>query len=503
MFCEKCGKELDDDAVFCTRCGNRVKKEEISKEKSKQIDENIEDKKNDKDIIKDNKKNNNLSQKVNRKGSKINIKIVATVTIAVIAIVCVVGLKIYNGQPSVKYKKASKAFENGKYEKAIDIYTELGTYEDSEERLAETIIAKHYADGNKLFSEEDYDGALTEFEQISDYQDAGEMIDKCNYQKACQCKEKGQYVEAASLFKKSNYYEDSSDLIDQMGEELTEQGNYSDAVLVFNNSTTKNNKYAKYSSGMIDLEGKNYSSASTNFYEAGDVFDAKDKYIECVYNDAKDKFNAKDYNAAKSLYSKISDYKDSSNQIEICKLMIAKELYDDGSLNKAKEELEKIKAGTTYNNVSVEGLLESINANSNWLLVCGVWSCTSGQMQTREDASYSYYYWYRDFVEDEYRITVKCKINNDGTVTVKTSGSIPIYTNYSSIGAYLNESTKSVSKEETMSSPGTITIDSDTTVTVSTSSVSVNYKKVDNSHDVYFDYIYSTNITYGKKKQDL
>ncbi len=27
MFCNKCGKPLDDNALFCTNCGNKIKKQ--------------------------------------------------------------------------------------------------------------------------------------------------------------------------------------------------------------------------------------------------------------------------------------------------------------------------------------------------------------------------------------------------------------------------------------------------------------------------------------------
>lgn len=498
MFCKKCGKQIDEDALFCPRCGTSVK----SDSSTPNIKSNEDKLKMEEQLYNTKDKSNDNSQKKDKK--KVNSKILLTVAISLIIIGIVGGVIIYNNQPSVKYKKASKAYSSGDYEKAIEIYTELGNYEDSTELLNNAIVANRYVEAVELFDNAKYDEAISKFETIVEYEDSAEMINKCKYQKALICKENGEFIEASVLFKDSGYYEDSVNLIDEMGTSLTEEGKYADAVTVFSNSTTTNNQYEKYSSGMIDFENKNYSDASDNFKLAGDLYDAKEKYKESVYNDASSKFDAKNYQDAKVLYTRVGDYKDASDNVEVCSLLIAKELYDDGCLNQAKEKLEEIKEGTSYNGVSVDSLLESINSNEKWLNICGVWSCTGGQMETRQTSRYgSYNYWYLDFVENQYSINVKCVINEDGTVTVKTSGSIPIYTNYSSLSAYLTTSTKSLSHEETMSGMGTITLDNNTSMTISSAGVSVDYKKVDNTQDVYFTYTYTTYITYGNKKSDL
>lgn len=498
MFCKKCGKPVDDDALFCPGCGMSLKSE--SKEFNNKDDE---DKANTEKKLDKTKEKSSINSQ-NKSKKKVNKKILITCVISftIIAIVC--GVIVYTNQPSVKYKKASKAYKSGDYEKAIEIYTELGDYEDATELLDCAIVANCYVEAIELFDNAKYDEALSKFETIVEYEDSAEMINKCKYQKALICKEKGEYIDASVLFKESGYYEDSLNLIDEMGTSLTQEGMYADAISVFENSTTINNQYEKYASGMIDFENKNYSDASDNFKSAGDLYDSKEKYKESVYYDASTKFDAKNYEDAKVLFTRVGDYKDASDKVEVCSLIIAKELYDDGCLNQAKEMLEEIKEDTSYNGVSVESLLESINANEQWLNICGVWSCTGGQMETRQTGGYGYYnYWYLDFDENQYSINIKCVINEDGTITVKTSGSIPIYTNYSSISAYLTTSVKSLSHDETMTGMGTITLDNNTSMTISSSGVSVYYKKVDNTQDVYFTYTYTTDITYGNKKSDL
>ena len=35
MFCNKCGKEINEDSIFCNYCGNKLKTEEIRQENAK------------------------------------------------------------------------------------------------------------------------------------------------------------------------------------------------------------------------------------------------------------------------------------------------------------------------------------------------------------------------------------------------------------------------------------------------------------------------------------
>ena len=109
--------------------------------------------------------------------------------------------------------------------------------------------------------------------------------------------------------------------------------------------------------------------------------------------------------------------------------------------------------------------------------------------------------WYRDFDRGEESIDVQCKLNSDGTVTVKTSGSIPIYTEYSSISEGLEKDSVYVSVNRKMSSMGTIRVNSYTTLTISTSGISINYNKVSPNEDIYFTYTYKTTMSLNKKSK--
>ena len=75
------------------------------------------------------------------------------------------------------YKKATELYENGQYEEAEQIFTELDDYKDS----ADMAIASRYEGAKELYESGDYQAALDKFEAISDYEDSGEFIEKAEH----------------------------------------------------------------------------------------------------------------------------------------------------------------------------------------------------------------------------------------------------------------------------------------------------------------------------------
>ena len=173
---------------------------------------------------------------------------------------------------------------------------------------------------------------------------------------------------------------------------------------------------------------------------------------------------------------------------------------DQGNLNTAKAALEKLPKEYAYKNISASALLDQLNANGQWLALCGRWTSTSGKADSDQVGSYGYERgWTLDFEEGDTDIDVRCKFNEDGSITFITKGTIFAYTNYSSISAGLKWENRSVNINERVTGMGTVQVDNLTSLTFSPSGISVAYKKVDNSHDVYFTYTYQTNVTYGKR----
>lgn len=468
MICPKCGKEISEDSVFCSECGYKV----------------------------DDRKTTLIEKK-----RTINKKFVIGIAVAIIVITGM-GVGIYiNSTPEVKYNKAEKAFENEDYERAIKYYAAAGDYKDAQDKLEEAELANHHANGIEMIENGNYQNAKVELKEAKGYGNSVELIKQCDYKIAEEYMENDDYVSAAVSFKEAGEYEDANDRILSMGQELVSAERYADAVEIYSYAKDwSTDAYAQYANGMVNFEAEKYSDAAKNFTKSGDVLDSKEWFNLAVYTYATEQLNSKRYSTARTEFIKISDYKDSAELINACDLMTAKEKMNDGNLNTAKEMLEKLPIEYSYNNVSVSELLDKLNTNDQWLAVCGKWTSTGGQMRSTQNGSYGYsYWWYRDFEEGDVSIDVRCKLNEDGSVTIVTSGSVPIYTNYSSISAGLKSSTQSVAINEKISAMGTVKINDLTSISFSPSKISVTYKKIDKSKDVYFSYTYKTDVTYGKR----
>lgn len=470
MICQNCNKGIPDDSVFCPNCGCKIG-------------------------------NESSPEAFHSSRVKMRKKLIIAIPVTVVVVIGLCIGTYINSTPSVKYSKAEKAFENGNYERAIKYYTSLGNYKDAANKLATSELANHYSSGVNLLNAGDYVEAKSQFELSKGYEDSVNLIKQCNYGIAENYIEAKYYLSAAKSFKTAGDYKDANDRILDLGYKLFTENNYKDAVKVYEYAKNwSSDPYAQYANGKVNLDAQNYDAAATYFKKAGNILDSQELYNEAQYAYASQQFKAGKYKDAKKIFEKISNYNDAASLINACDLMTAKEKMDNGYLNTAKASLEQLPNDYTYDDISVSTLLSKLNANSQWLSICGKWTSTGGQMRTTQNGSYGYsHWWYRDFESGDEDIEIRCKLSDDGKVTVITSGTIPIYTNYSTISAGLNISTQSVSVTENVSSMGNIKINDFTSLSLSASKISVSYKQVDNSHDVYFSYTYKTDVTYGKR----
>lgn len=475
MICPKCSKEISDDSLFCPECGSRL--------------------------------GENSKMHIEKVKKPVNKKLVIGIVVAVIA-VAGIGVGVYfNSTPEAKYHKAEKAFEDGNYEKAVKYYSAVGDYEDAAEKLIEAEQANHHAKGLKLMEEEAYEEAKGELKEAQGYQNSDDLIKECCYKIAQGYVDEGDYISAAASFKDAKDYEDANDRILSLGQELVTAENYEDAVTVFEYATNwPSDPYAQYANGMVNLASKNYSQAAEYFERSGDILDAKSQFNEAEYLYASDQFDEKKYSTAQAVFRRISEYKDSAELMNACGLLAAQEEIDKGNLNAAKVLLEPLASEYSYNGVSVSSLLDTLNANERWLAVCGKWSNTSGEASTNCKArNYSYDggTWTNTLEPGTYTIDIKCILNNDGTVTVSGTGSIIVFTNWSTIQMGLDyDRNYSISFNKTIpaSDFGTqISINDYTKITLGTDKITVNYSETDDNSTVNFVYYYNTNVTYGTK----
>ncbi|MDE7132915.1 MAG: hypothetical protein K2O65_14195 [Lachnospiraceae bacterium] len=473
--CPKCGKTLPRNSVYCLECGKKV---------NRGLQNDTRD----------------LSKR------QFNSKVVLLSTFTLLAVCIGIGYISYASQPTVKYKRAEEAVSKQNYDRAIDLYTDLDEYLDSADKLATTILLKHYFDGCELYECGEYDSAIEELEQAVQDENTQEMMNKAYYGKAIELLESKNYVEAASAFKNSNWYGDSDEKILEIGKMIVEDGDYDMALTVFNSGRNlQGNEYAQYAQGMLNFQNRNYNEASMNFSRAGNLFDSEEKYKESSYQYAEKQIEEGNYNNARTIYAQIQGYKDSEEMINACDLMLAKEEMKNGDLGKALNTLEKLPEAYSYDNIVVSELLNKLNNNSQWVSACGKWKSTKG---LAEAASYhrrtgsEMGSWTHTIEINDYTLDIKCSINNDETITVSGSGTLFEFTDWSTIKNGLKYNVnKSISFSKTIDASSfgkTIEMDENITVTFLDNKVVLKYVVNDNNSTAYFTYRYETNITYEK-----
>lgn len=469
MICLKCNKEIPNNSIYCPVCGSRV----------------IKQKGNDKII--------------NYK------RLIMLIVIPIIVIG--ISIMIYiNSTPKAKYNRAETFMSKHNYQKALKYYKAVGNYKDASEKIEIAKQAYYYEQASSLMKKTKYIEAKKELEKIGDYRDSIIMKRKCNYNIGKEYQKKGNYENAAKLYKESQF-EDYDKRIIEMGEQLVKKSEYATAVKVFSNSKHWiSNSSAQYANGMANLDLKRFDKAAESFDRAGEFLDAKERYKESEYCYANSQLNKERYDDAKNAFSKIKDYKDSNNMIKACKLMNAKENMKTGKLHLAQKLLTGLPSEYSYNGVIVSDLLNKINSNKDWVNICGEWGSTSGEITSNCHDRNGYYdggVWTVDVDKNEYKIEIKCMINDDGTINVKGKGIITVFNNWSTLQSLLDYNTSyslDFNKRILAQDFGKpIRVDKYTTLTPGQHGWSLDYLYKDANSTVSFIYVYETNIKYGKK----
>lgn len=113
---------------------------------------------------------------------------------------------------SSDYKKAESLCEEERWSEAAEIFTSLGDYEDSAQRVKEC----NYNIAEDLFDDQKYEQAKEAFEALGDYSDSQVRVYDCNYQMASILCLGGKYEEAVPLLAQAQGHEDSIKMIHQI-----------------------------------------------------------------------------------------------------------------------------------------------------------------------------------------------------------------------------------------------------------------------------------------------
>lgn len=186
------------------------------------------------------------------------------------------------------YANAVRLYEFADYEKAYDIFCELGSYSDSESMANECMYKQAQCD----LTNEKYESAYDIFDKLGTYADSADMAKKAKYEYGKLCLEAYDYDAAYEIFSFLNDYSNSKEMASYVLEkkdlmakskELIEQGSkemFSDrerTLNLFEEVAEVGNEDAMLLAGyMYDFEGKNYNKQ--------DPFKAREYYEKAVTN---------------------------------------------------------------------------------------------------------------------------------------------------------------------------------------------------------------------------
>ena len=110
------------------------------------------------------------------------------------------------GCASGDYKKAQELLDQGDYEAASRIYSSLGDYQDSAEKLKEC----RYQQACAALEQGGYERAVMLFQQLGEYQDSQDKVLESQYREAISLFDEGDYEVAQLRFASLGDYEDSA-----------------------------------------------------------------------------------------------------------------------------------------------------------------------------------------------------------------------------------------------------------------------------------------------------
>ena len=214
------------------------------------------------------------------------------------------------------YNNALDALIDGEYEKAVELFESVSSYEDAAQYAL-------YAKSLLYGSEGKYDDALKTLDFLGDFKDSKQLV---NYYKTCRLAT-STYLDdlfsAASRFDQISAYRDSAARAENCRQRLYEEAEYR-------------------------LKVKDYDTARWIFEKLGTYRDSVDQIdivneteLADAYAEAMSLKNAGKYEDAIEAFTALDGYKDSKKQIEECTLALMEQIYQQALRDKESGDYEK------------------------------------------------------------------------------------------------------------------------------------------------------------------
>ncbi len=140
---------------------------------------------------------NVVSPENNTAKAKPKKKLIPILAVALVLVIAAVAITFFTViKPTMKYNEAVDLMHSKKYEDAIEIFSELDGYKDSETKINEC----NYKIAVKLMDDEKFEDALELFTELGKYKDSKTKINECNYAIANELMDDKKYEEAREIF---------------------------------------------------------------------------------------------------------------------------------------------------------------------------------------------------------------------------------------------------------------------------------------------------------------
>lgn len=158
-FCT-CGKINHSEDENCIYCGNKYF--DFNKNEYETFQNEIKELER---LEKEKKAQEEIQRQHEQKRKKKKNRIIVAIVLLILMISLLLGLFIKDNLNQQSYLEAQQLFEKGYYEQSLQLFTELGNYEDSRD------YAK-YTEGLLLLADKEYVMASQTFSELEDYKDS-------------------------------------------------------------------------------------------------------------------------------------------------------------------------------------------------------------------------------------------------------------------------------------------------------------------------------------------
>ena len=193
------------------------------------------------------------TNQVTEKKSKKPIIIVGAIVIGIVIVTLSVFFIIsFNRQN--EYNNAVELYNEKQFEQAVNVFSGLNTYKDSQQYLDKCYIGS----GDVFLEEKNFENARTEYNKINDSNLKTETLMKCDYSEAEQMFQDQKYKEALSVFEALGEYGDSAAYVEKCkyseAEQLFKEKKYKEALSAFESLGTYSDSAAYVEKCKIEIK---------------------------------------------------------------------------------------------------------------------------------------------------------------------------------------------------------------------------------------------------------